>query len=123
MILLLAVLASPIEAGLDFGDLLMERFMEAVETHKKQEEAGEGGVDKDSPGRLGEPPPLPGLASSLELGHGGAKIGGQEARVTDGRPKVGSGERAQAAIKSIGDTARASASFPSRTSRALMAAT
>ena len=36
VILLLAMLASPVESGLDFGDLLMERFMEAVETHKEQ---------------------------------------------------------------------------------------
>ena len=68
------MLASPEESGLDFGDLVMERFMEAVETHKKQEEAGEGRVDEDSPGRFGQPPPLPGFDERLELGHGGAQV-------------------------------------------------
>ena len=52
MILLLVILASPVEARLDFGNLMVQGLVEAVEAHKKQEEAGEGRVDENSPGRL-----------------------------------------------------------------------
>ena len=52
VVLLLIMLAIPVEAGLNFGDLLVDRFMEVVETHKEQKETGEGIVDENSPGRL-----------------------------------------------------------------------
>ena len=52
MIFLLVIVPDPIEAALDFGDIVMEGLVKAVEAHKEQEEAGERGVDENRPGRL-----------------------------------------------------------------------
>ena len=42
MVFLLIVVASPIETRLDFGDLMVQSLVKAVEPHEEQEEAREG---------------------------------------------------------------------------------
>ena len=66
MVLLLIIIASPIESRLDFDNLMVKSLVKAVEAHEEQEEAREGGVDEDRPGRLRKPPTLPGLYARLQ---------------------------------------------------------
>ena len=49
MVFLLIVIACPVEMRLDFGDLMVQSLVKAVEAHEEQEEAGEGGVDESGP--------------------------------------------------------------------------
>lgn len=69
MVFLLITIASPEEPHLDGADLMIEGFRQAVEAHNEQEQAGQGGVDKDRPCRLRQPPTLPRFYAMLELEH------------------------------------------------------
>ena len=94
MVLLLIIIAGPIESRLDFGDLMVKGLVEAVEAHEEQEEAGEGGVDENRSSRLRQPPTLPWLNASLQLGHSRTQVSDCKPRVTNGRAQVGCGEGA-----------------------------
>ena len=101
MVFLLSVVTSPVEARLDFGDLMVQRLVKAVEAHEEQEEAGEGGVDKDRPGSLRKPPTLPGLNARMQLGHGREQVRNGEPRIANGRSQVGRGKGAQRQLRRL----------------------
>ena len=78
--------------------------MEAIEAHEKPKKAVKQGVDEDHPGRLREPPPLPGCDPVLHPGHSRVKVSHGEMRVTNWYPQVGRGERTQPTIQLVGQS-------------------
>ena len=101
MVLLLIVVAGPIEARLDCGDLMVKGLMEAIEAHEEPKKAGKRGVDEDHASSLRQPAPFPGLNAMLHTGHRGAKISHDEARITNGDPQIGRGEASEMTVQAV----------------------